>query len=88
MSHRSHEMFIKCLTIVSYIISLLFLVYFSFQYSLESWGESDNLNFVLIMMAIFLMIILIVIAAMNLSSTIKVWREMEKQKSDFDQIIE
>lgn len=81
-------MFIKCLTIVSYIISLLFLVYFSFQYSLESWGESDNLNFVLIMMAIFLMIILIVIAAMNLSSTIKVWREMEKQKSDFDQIIE
>lgn len=40
------------------------------------------------MMAIFLMIILIVIAAMNLSSTIKVWREMEKQKSDFDQIIE
>lgn len=81
-------MFIKCLTIVSYIISLLFLVYFSFQYSLESWGESDNLNFVLIMMAIFLMIVLIVIAAMNLSSTIKVWREMEKQKSDFDQIIE
>lgn len=64
------------------------MVYFSFQYSLESWGESDNLNFVLIMMAIFLMIILIVIAAMNLSSTIKVWREMEKQKSDFDQIIE
>lgn len=40
------------------------------------------------MMAIFLMIILIVIASMNLSSTIKVWREMEKQKSDFDQIIE
>ena len=81
-------MFIKCLTIVSYIISLLLLVYFSFRYSLQSWGESNNLSFVLIMMAIVLMVVLIVIAAMNLSSTIKVWREMEKQKTDFDQIIE
>lgn len=81
-------MFIRCLTIISYIVSLLVLVYFSFEYSLKTWNESSNLNFVLLMMAIILMIVLIVIAAMNLSTTIRSWREIREHKKDLDQIVD
>lgn len=83
-------MFIKCLTIVLYIISLFLLVHFSFEYSLKALGEGKDINFLLIMMAIVLMVVLIVIAAMNLFNTINVWRQMvnDKKKSDLDQIIE
>lgn len=83
-------MFIKCLTILSYIVSLLFLVYFSFEYSLVSWNKGNNLNFVLMMMLIVLLISLIVTACLNLSTTLKEWRERinDQKRSEFDQIVE
>lgn len=81
-------MFIKCLTIIVYIVSLLFLVFFSFEYSLTSWSKGSNLNFVLLMMLIVFLIVLIVTACLNLSTTIKTWRELRAQKSEYDQIVD
>lgn len=81
-------MFIKCLTILIYIISLLFIVYFSFVYSLESWSKGNNLDFVLLMILILFLIVLIVTACFNLSNTIKSWRELREHKKDYDQIVD
>lgn len=81
-------MFIKCLTIIIYIASLLFVVYFSFVQSLESWSKGNNLDFVLLMILILFLIMLIVIASIHFSTTIKSWRELSDSKNDFDKIVD
>lgn len=81
-------MFIKCATVILYIISLLFLVFFSFDLSLEAWSKGKNLDFVLLMFLIILLIVLIVIACFNLMTTIKTWREMKNSSKELDQIID
>ncbi len=81
-------MLIKCASIILYIISLLFLVFFSFEYSLNSWSEGNNLNFTLSMMLIILLIALIVVACFNLMTSINIWREMKKSTKELDQIID
>jgi len=81
-------MFIKCASIILYIISLLFLVFFSFELSLDTWSIGKNLNFLLLMLLIILLIVLIVIACFNLITTIKAWRELKSSTKEYDQIID
>jgi hypothetical protein len=81
-------MFIKCATIILYILSLFFLVFFSFDFSLDAWSKGKNLDFLLLMLLIILLIVLIVIACFNLMSTIKTWQEMKRSTKELDQIID
>jgi hypothetical protein len=81
-------MFIKCTSIILYIISLVLVIFFSFQFSLEIWEEGNNPGFVLMMILILVLLILLVIAFINLSSTIKAWRGMKAYKKETDKILE
>jgi TRAP-type C4-dicarboxylate transport system permease small subunit len=82
-------MFIKCLVIISFIASLIFIIGFSLEYLVQTWSESSIFKFTLLLMAILLMVILIGVAVRNLFTTIRLWREKREQKNnELDQILD
>ncbi len=81
-------MFVKCLVIFSFIVSMLIIINQTLDYLILTWRDSSIFHFALLITALLLMIVLISVAIRSLFMTIRSWREKLVKVNDVDQILD